>query len=168
MVLKKCSWCIGNPLMEAYHDKEWGRKIKDDKALFELLTLEIFQAGLSWNTVINKRQAFKKAFYDFDVNKVSNFTKKDFNRLLKDESIIRNRQKITATLENAKIIRQIQKGHKTFYNFLKKLPDNNLPELQKAFRQTFKFTGPEITRMFVMAIGKIPPEHDRECFLYKK
>lgn len=168
MALKKCTWCLENLLMEQYHDKEWGRPLRDDNKLFELLTLEIFQAGLSWNIVIKKRDAFNKAFYNFDIDKVSKFTKKDFDRLVNDASIIRNKQKITATIQNAKITKKIQKDHKTFYNFLKKLPDNNLPELQKVFRQTFKFTGPEITKMFVMAIGKIPPEHDKDCFLYKK
>ena len=168
MALKKCDWISGDPLLEEYHDKHWGKSIKDDNALFELLSLEIFQAGLSWKTVLYKREAFKKAFYNFDIEKVSKFNKKDFNRLVNDASIIRNKQKINATLENAKIIRQIQKNHKSFYNYLKKLPDNNLSELQKEFKKTFKFTGPEITRMFVMAIAKIPPEHDKHCFLYKK
>lgn len=167
-MVKKCAWISNDPFLEYYHDKEWGRPLKDDNALFELLILEIFQAGLSWKTVLYKRDAFKKAFANFDIEKVSKFTKKDFNRLINDKNIIRNRQKITATLENAKIIRNIQKVHKSFYNYLKKLPDNNLPALQKVFKKTFKFTGPEITRMFAMAISKIPPEHDKDCFLYKK
>src|SRR6266403_370704 len=97
----RCMWSRNNPLMTAYHDKEWGVPIHDDRALFELLILEGAQAGLSWQTVLNKRENYRRAFNNFDANKIARYKTKDVQRLLADAGIIRNRLKIAAAIQNA-------------------------------------------------------------------
>jgi DNA-3-methyladenine glycosylase I len=98
----RCDWCLSTPLYIEYHDKEWGRPVKDDTVLFEFLILESFQAGLSWLTVLNKRQNFKKAFVNFDARKIARFTPAKVEKLMQDAGIIRNRLKIEAAINNAK------------------------------------------------------------------
>ena len=108
--MKRCKYVnLNNPLYVSYHDNEWGKPVHDDKVFFEFLILEAFQAGLSWECILNKREAFKKAFCEFDVNKVSSFTDQDIERLMADKGIVRNRRKIEASINNAKIFLQIQK-----------------------------------------------------------
>lgn len=159
-----CDWCANDPLLTAYHDDEWGYPLKDDDALFELLTLEIFQAGLSWKTILNRRDGFRKAFDEFSVSKVAEYAEPDIERLVGDAGIIRNRLKIRATVTNAGIIKDLQKDHGSFQAWLDSMPAGDLENYQKVFRKTFKFCGPEITRMFVMAIGMVEVPHDSQCW----
>src|SRR5512140_1531156 len=106
---KRCSWTSDDPLMIAYHDEEWGVPLHDDRKLFEFLVLEGAQAGLSWSTVLNKREHYRKAFQGFDPAIVARFTTRDRQRLLKDAGIIRNRAKIEAAIINARLVLEIQK-----------------------------------------------------------
>ena len=105
----RCEWCLGTQLMIDYHDKEWGASLHDDQKLFEFLVLDTFQAGLSWSTILNKRENFRKAFDNFNPNKITKYDQKKIDKLLSDSSIIRNRLKINATIINAKNFLQIQK-----------------------------------------------------------
>ena len=102
MQKQRCPWVNKNPLMIKYHDEEWGTPVKEDKKLFEYLVLDAFQAGLSWNTIINKRENFRKAFDNFSAKKISKYTKKDIERLMQNKGIIRNKLKIESTITNAK------------------------------------------------------------------
>ena len=99
----RCGWCGTDSLYVKYHDEEWGRLVTDDRLLFEFLTLESAQAGLSWITILRKRERYRKAFYDFDVNKVAQMTEQDVERLMQDEGIVRNRLKIKSAISNAKL-----------------------------------------------------------------
>lgn len=114
----RCGWCGTDPLYIKYHDEEWGKPVYDDQTLFEFLILESAQAGLSWITVLRKRENYRKAFANFDVTKVAAFDDKDVERLLKDEDIIRNRLKITAAIKNAQLFLEIQKEFGSFSNFI--------------------------------------------------
>ncbi|UKJ08176.1 DNA-3-methyladenine glycosylase I [Solitalea lacus] len=116
--LIRCGWCGNDPLYQKYHDEEWGREVRDDKTMFEFLLLESAQAGLSWITILRKRENYRKAFADFDVEKVAAFTEEDIERLLKDEGIIRNRLKITAAITNAKLFIELQKEFGSFNNYI--------------------------------------------------
>jgi DNA-3-methyladenine glycosylase I len=162
----KCGWCVGDPVLERYHDYEWGKPIKDDNRLFERMTLEIFQAGLSWKIILYKRDALRKAFDNFDIRKVAGYNGADIKRLLKDESIIRNRLKINSTVSNARSILKIQNDFGSFSKFLKNL-DPLDKELVKIMKTQFTFMGPEIIRCFFMGIGKIPVKHEKNCWKYK-
>jgi len=115
----RCGWCKVDPLYLKYHDEEWGREVKTDKKMFEFLTLESAQAGLSWLTILRRRNNYKKAFAGFDVKKVAAFNKKDIERLMKDEGIIRNRLKILAAISNAQKFIEVQKEFGSFRNYLK-------------------------------------------------
>ncbi len=120
----RCGWCGNDALYQAYHDKEWGKQVKDDKILFEFLILESAQAGLSWITILKKREGYRKAFSNFDYKKIAKYTEKDVERLLVDPGIIKNRLKITSSINNAKVFMEIQKEHGSFYNYLYSfLPD---------------------------------------------
>ena len=112
-----CTWCLCNEKMKKYHDEEWGRLVTDDRLLFEFLTLESAQAGLSWITILRKREGYRKAFYDFDANKVAQMTEQDVERLMQDEGIVRNRLKIKSAISNAKLFIAIQKEFGSFYNY---------------------------------------------------
>ncbi len=116
---KRCQWCGNDPLYIEYHDKEWGREVKDDKKMFEFLVLESAQAGLSWITILRRREAYRKAFADFDVEKVAAFTAKDVERLMENVEIIRNRRKIESTISNAQHFLKIQQEFGSFCNYLK-------------------------------------------------
>ena len=113
----RCGWCCTDSLYVKYHDEEWGRLVTDDRLLFEFLTLESAQAGLSWITILRKRERYRKAFYDFDVNKVAQMTEQDVERLMQDEGIVRNRLKIKSAISNAKLFIAIQKEFGSFYNY---------------------------------------------------
>ena len=162
----RCDWATGDPLMEQYHDTEWGFPAKDDQELFKRLTMQIFQAGLSWKTILHRQKAFLKAFSKFDIVTVAKYNEKDVERLREDKSIIRNKLKIESTIENAKRIQNLQNEFGSFQNYLDQLP-NDLETLQKELKKTFKFMGPEIARMFVMSIGKIEVPHDPKCWRYE-
>ena len=114
----RCAWATISELDQNYHDEEWGVPCFDDQKLFEILTLEVMQAGLSWSTILKKREGFREAFEQFDIHKVSQFTKDDVETLLQNPNIIRHRQKIEATIQNAKIILQLQNQYGSFHEFL--------------------------------------------------
>lgn len=114
----RCAWCGTDPLYVRYHDEEWGKPVYDDQTLFEFLVLESAQAGLSWITVLRKRENYRKAFGNFDVSKVAAFTEEDIERLLQDEGIIRNRLKINAAVTNARLFLGIQKEFGSFSDYI--------------------------------------------------
>lgn len=113
----RCGWCGADSLYMKYHDEEWGKLITDDKLLFEFVTLESAQAGLSWITILRKREGYRKAFHHFDVTKVADMTEQDVERLMQDEGIVRNRLKIKAAISNAKAFIAIQEEFGSFYNY---------------------------------------------------
>lgn len=117
--IARCGWCGTDPLYIKYHDEEWGRFVSDDKTMFEFLVLESAQAGLSWITILRKREGYRKAFAGFDVQKVARFTEKDVEKLILNEGIIRNRLKIKATITNARAFIEVQKEFGSFCNYLK-------------------------------------------------
>ncbi|MEZ5025680.1 MAG: DNA-3-methyladenine glycosylase I [Chitinophagales bacterium] len=114
----RCGWCVGKPLYEKYHDEEWGKPTYDDKKHFEFLVLESAQAGLSWWTILQRRQGYKKAFADFDYKKVAKFSEEKIEKLMQDASIIRNRAKIKAAVNNAQRFMEVQKEFGSFSNYI--------------------------------------------------
>ena len=157
-----------NNVHRIYHDNFYGFSIQDDDELFERLVLEINQAGLSWSTILNKQQNFKKAYKDFDIKKVASFKEKDFERLINDAGIIRNRLKINAAIENAKTILQLQKEFGSFKKWLDHHHPKTRAEWVKLFKTHFKFTGGEIVNEFLMSTGYLPGAHIESCPVYKK
>jgi DNA-3-methyladenine glycosylase I len=151
-----------------YHDKEYGFPIDDDNHLFARLILEINQAGLSWTTILNKKDNFFRAFDDFNVDKVARYGEKQRERLLADAGIIRNRLKVDATIENAKTIKALQKEYGSFKNWLDKHHPMSKEEWVKLFKKTFRFTGGEIVGEFLMSTGYLPGAHSEGCPIYKK
>jgi DNA-3-methyladenine glycosylase I len=184
--MQRCAWVkTGDKLYERYHDKEWGVIVKSDRKLFEFIILESAQAGLSWLTVLRKRQNYKKAFANFDPKKVASFTARDVQRLLNDAGIIRNRAKILAAINNAKIFLEIQKEFGSFYTYqwsfvgnqqishhLKKLSDypTVIPEAEAFAKDLknrgFKFFGPTVAYAHMQAVGVVN-DHMRTCYLAK-
>lgn len=178
--MKRCKWCnLNNELYIEYHDNEWCKPNFDDKYLFEMLILESFQAGLSWECVLNKREYFRESFDNFDIDKICNYDNKKIQELLNNEKIIRNKLKINATINNSKIFKSIQIEFGSFYNYLRiftndkiiyevdkttnKLSDTLSSDLQK---RGMKFVGSTIIYSYLQAIGIIY-SHDKECFMYK-
>ena len=178
---KRCKWCnLKNELYVKYHDEEWCRENFDDKYLYEMLILESFQAGLSWECVLNKREDFRKAYDNFDIDKVILYDDKKVSELLSNEKIKRNKLKIKASINNSKIFKKIQKEYGSFCNYLKtftkgkkvyeinkttsELSDNISKDLNK---RGMKFVGSTIIYSYLQAIGVVN-SHDKECFLYKK
>jgi DNA-3-methyladenine glycosylase I len=180
--LDRCSWAQNDPLMQAYHDDEWGRPERDSRALWESLMLDGFQAGLSWITILRKREAFRKAFRGFDPKKVARFTEKDIARLLQDASIIRSRAKIEATIKGAQIYCEMEAagedfaawiwglaGGKTLHNHIRTMADipakTALSEsISTALKKRgFKFVGPVIVYAWLQATG-IVDDHVTTCF----
>lgn len=151
-----------------YHDNHYGFPIYDDNELFERFVLEINQAGLSWGTILNKQQNFKKAYHNFDIEKIAAYQEKDFNRLMQDVGIIRNRLKIKAAIENANRILTIKKEHGSFRHWLDRHHPMTKEEWTKLFKKTFVFTGGEIVNEFLMSIGLLEGAHDKDCSIYKK
>ncbi|MFY7828121.1 MAG: DNA-3-methyladenine glycosylase I [Flectobacillus sp.] len=146
-----------------YHDHHYGFPIHDDNALFGRLILEINQAGLSWETILKKEQAFKEAYSHYDIDKVASYTEEDRERLLADAGIIRNRLKINAAIENAKKIQVLQKEYGSFEKWLEAHHPKTKEEWVKLFKKTFKFTGGEIVGEFLMSIGYLKGSHDDDC-----
>lgn len=151
-----------------YHDTQYGFPIDNDHELFERLILEINQAGLSWNTILNKQDNFKRAYDNFDIATVASYGQPDTDRLLNDAGIIRNRLKIDAAIHNAQVILNLQKTHGSFKNWIHAHHPREKPEWIKLFKQTFKFTGGEITGEFLMSIGILPGTHTSDCLIYTK
>jgi DNA-3-methyladenine glycosylase I len=184
--MNRCAWGSSNPLMIEYHDKEWGVPVHDDRRLFEFLILEGMQAGLSWNTILNKRENFRRAFAEFDVEKVARFGKRDVNRLLKDAGIIRNRLKIEAAINNARRFLEVQHEFGSFdayiWSFVNGQPIKNgrrslkdIPAktplsdaISKDLKQRgFKFVGSTIVYAHMQATGMVN-DHTVDCFRYQE
>jgi DNA-3-methyladenine glycosylase I len=182
---ERCVWANHNPLMIKYHDKEWGVPVHDDKRLFEFLILEGAQAGLTWQTVLNKRENYRKALSNFDPSKIARYSNKDVKRLLSNSGIIRNRLKITATIINAKKFLEVQKEFGSFdayiWQFVGNKPIKNNFESIKEIPATtkesdtmskdlvkrgFKFAGSTICYAFMQAVGMVN-DHTINCFRYK-
>ena len=163
-----CSIAPGHPFHGPYHEFEYGFPIEDDSALFERLALEINQAGLSWLTVLKKREAFRDAFDNFDIDRVARYSTKQRNRLLRDQGIIRNRLKIDAVIENAKRLVSIRDAHGSFGSWLEANHPLGKPEWVKLFKNTFLFTGGEITGEFLISTGYLPGAHVPDCPVFKK
>lgn len=153
-------------LHKAYHDKLYGFPIHDDNELFGRLILEINQAGLSWETILKKEISFRKAYDNFNIEKVASYNEADKERLLADIGIIRNRLKINAAIENAKIILQLQKEYGSFEWWLEHHYSKSKEEWVKLFKKTFKFTGGEIVNEFLMSIGYLQGAHSQNCEIY--
>jgi len=151
-----------------YHDNEYGFPIDDDNQLFARLILEINQAGLSWTTILNKKDNFFKAFNNFDIAKIANYKQKQIDRLLNDVGIIRNRLKVEAAIENAKKVKLLQKEFGSFKNWLNHHHPKTKEEWVKLFKQNFKFTGGEIVNEFLLSTGYLPGAHIETCPVYKK
>jgi len=151
-----------------YHDTAYGFPIEDDNELFERFILEINQAGLSWTTILNKQQNFKKAFHQFNIKKAASYKEKDRQRLLSDAGIIRNRLKVDAAIHNANVILQFQKEFGSFKKWLDNFLPATKPESMKLFKKTFKFTGGEIVNEFLVSTGYLPGSHIKSCPINKK
>ena len=176
---KRCTWAASNELMQAYHDSEWGVPQRDSRMLWEMLMLEGFQAGLSWITVLRKREVFRQAFADFDPVKVANFNEDDINRLMNNEGIIRARAKIQATINGAKIYCEMMARGESFSDFCWSFTEGKVlngngssvpvmtplsEEISKELkRRGFKFVGPTIVYAWMQAVG-IVNDHASDCF----
>jgi DNA-3-methyladenine glycosylase I len=182
----RCDWCLADPIYIKYHDKEWGVPVYNDKKLFEFLVLEGAQAGLSWLTILKRRQGYKDAFCNFDASHVARLTQRDVQRLLKNERIIRNKLKIECTVSNAKAFLQIQEEFGSFsdysWNFVdgkpiisKRRTLKDIPATSKesdAFskdlkQRGFKFVGSTIIYAHMQAVGMVN-DHLTSCFRYKE
>ncbi len=182
----RCSWCVGKPLYEQYHDTEWGVPVYDDKVLFEFLVLESAQAGLSWWIILQKREGYRKLFAGFDYKKIAKFTDAKIDTISMNPAIIRHRGKVAATVENAKRFMAIQKEFGSFSNYLWKFvggkPINSNYATLKQIQSTtsvsdtiakdlkkrgFKFMGPTIVYAYMQACGLVN-DHIIDCFRHKQ
>lgn len=163
-----CKVAPGHPVHGPYHDLEYGFPVREEHLLFERLVLEINQAGLSWLTILTKRENFRAAYDDFDVDKVARYGARDRARLLADAGIIRNRLKVDAAIENARRLREIRASHGSFATWLDAHHPLDKPRWVKLFKQTFAFTGGEITGEFLVSTGYLPGAHDQTCPVYAK
>ena len=168
------SYCAVVKMMDAdnvhrhYHDKQYGFPIYSDDELFGRLILEINQAGLSWTTILNKQENFRKAYHKFSIKKIAAYEEADRQRLLADAGIIRNRLKVDAAIHNAKVILELQKEYGSFKKWLDLQHPQSKDEWTKLFKKTFKFTGGEIVNEFLMSTGYLPGAHISSCPIYKK
>jgi DNA-3-methyladenine glycosylase I len=151
-----------------YHDNHYGFPIHDDDELFGRLILEINQAGLSWETILKKEISFRTAYSNFNIKKVAAYTENDRERLLGDAGIIRNRLKINAAIENAKVILILQKEFGSFDKWLEHHHPKTIEEWVKLFKKTFRFTGGEIVNEYLMSIGYLRGAHSEDCPIYNK
>ncbi len=185
--IRRCAWStFDDPLYLAYHDDEWGRPVRDDRTIYEFLVLETFQAGLSWRTVLHKRENFRKAFAGFDPRKVATFTARDVSRLMKDAGIIRNRAKIEAAIHNARLFLQVQKEFGTFskymWSWVGGKPIRHTIRTAKDFpvfteeavawskdlkKRGFRFLGPTVVYAHMQAVGMVN-DHMVGCFRSRK
>jgi len=151
-----------------YHDTQYGFPIHNDNELFGRLILEINQAGLSWNTILNKQENFRRAYSNFDIQTVANYDEKERMRLLNDAGIIRNKLKVNAAIHNAGVILSLQKEHGSFEKWLDHHHPKTKDEWVKLFKKTFKFTGGEITNEFLMSSSYLKGAHSENCHIYKE
>ena len=183
---QRCGWCMGDPLYEAYHDEEWGVPVYDDLKLFEFLILETFQAGLSWITILRKRENFRAVFDAFDYTKVAQYDAAKFDSLIIDKGIIRNKLKIKAAISNAQAFIEIQKEFGSFSNYIWRFTDgkpikNAVKDYKKAPPNTplsdqvskdlksrgFKFVGSTVVYAHMQATGMVN-DHETDCFRYNE
>lgn len=184
-MIKRCEWVdLKNPLYVKYHDNEWGVPVHNDRLLFEMLILEGAQAGLSWSTVLAKRENYKKAFDDFNVSKISKYNKVKIAELLQDKGIIRNKLKINSAVQNAKAFIEIQKEFGSFDAYIwefvnKKQIQNSFEEIadmpvrtdlsekisKDLKKRGMNFVGPTIIYAFMQAVGMVN-DHEKKCFKY--
>jgi len=184
--MKRCSWPGNDELMIKYHDEEWGLPLHDDKKLFEFFVLDAFQAGLSWRTVLHKRENFRKAFQDYNLKKIANYKNKDFERLMNDEKIIRNKLKIQSSITNAQKFQEVQKEFGSFSKYIWQFTNHksiknswtNLKQLPAKTKESdamsldlkkrgFKFIGSTICYAFMQAAGMVN-DHVIDCFRYRE
>ena len=184
--MKRCEWCGSDPLYVAYHDEEWGVPVHDDRVLFEYLTLEGAQAGLSWLTILKKRDNYRRAFDGFDYERVANYTDADIERLLGDAGIVRNRLKVTSTIDNARGVLDIRAEFGSLdaylWRFVDGIPVQNewanladMPaktDLSDAMskdlkKRGFRFVGSTICYAFMQAVGMVN-DHTTDCFRYEQ
>ena len=177
LIMKRCKWCNeNNPLYVDYHDHEWGVLNIDDKYLYEMLILESFQAGLSWECVLNKREAFRIAYDNFDIDKVIKYSDNKFNSLVNNKDIIRNKLKIKASINNSIIFKSIQEEYGSFYKYLCTYWDGNIIyEFDKTtnelsdliskdlYKRGMRFVGSVIIYSYLQAVGIIN-SHEDDCF----
>jgi len=182
----RCGWCKGDTLYENYHDEEWGVPVKDDSKLFEFLILETFQAGLSWITILRKRENFRRAFDNFDYKKVANYNQDKIDELLQDKGIVRNKLKINATITNAAAFMQIQHKFGSFSEYIWAFVDgkpikNSFKDYRNAPSNTelsdriskdlkkrgFKFVGSTVIYAHMQATGMVN-DHEITCFRYNE
>lgn len=177
----RCKWCnLKNPLYIDYHDNEWCKLNLEEHYLFEMLILESFQAGLSWECVLNKRENFRKAYDNFDIDKICSYDENKINELLINTNIIRNKLKIRASINNAKIFKKLQQEYGSFQNYLKQYTHDEViletgkttndlsDEISKHLKkQGMRFVGSTIIYSYLQAIGVIS-SHEKECYLYKE
>lgn len=156
---------VGN-VHRQYHDTQYGFPIHDDNELLGRLILEINQAGLSWDTILKKQENFRKAYSNFNVNKIASYAETDRERLLSDAGIIRNKLKVNAAIHNANVIVGLQKSHGSFESWLNHHHPLTKDEWVKLFKKTFKFTGGEITNEFLMSTGYLQGAHHPDCPVY--
>jgi DNA-3-methyladenine glycosylase I len=166
-----CEYIRDHPedmLNSQYHNLEYGFPLQEDARLFERLVLEINQAGLSWNTILKKKENFELAYAGFDIDKVAAFDESDRTRLLNDAGIIRNRLKVNAAIENARRIQILRGGYGSFKGWLDAHQDLSREAWVKLFKQTFLFTGGEIVGEFLMSTGYLPGAHDTDCPVFQQ
>ena len=178
MCKNRCSWVSNDDIYIKYHDEEWAVPTYDDEELFEMLILELFQAGLSWITILKKRENFKKAFDDFNIDKIINYDLEKIEELMKNEGIIRNRRKIESTINNAKIFKEMQKEYGSFSNYIWGFTNGEIikaeylteSDLSKKIskdlkKHGMKFVGPTIIYSYLESIGIID-NHEEKCYKY--
>jgi DNA-3-methyladenine glycosylase I len=184
--LKTCTWPGNDDLMIAYHDEEWGTPVHDDKKHFEFLVLDTFQAGLSWKTILHRREHFRKAFAGFDAKKVAKFTEKEVEKLLQNEGIIRNKLKVRGTIKNAQLFLQVQKEQGSFDKYIwqftgnktlnaKRKASHEIPSfspesdaMSKALKKLgFAFVGTTICYAYMQAAGMVN-DHLVSCYRHKQ
>jgi len=185
-MVKRCAWCGDDPLYVAYHDEDWGVPVYDDQLLFEMLTLEGAQAGLSWLTILRKRENYRKAFHNFDAYKISRYDQKEIDRLMQDAGVVRNRLKIESTIKNARGFLLLQEEFASFADYLWRFVDGKpitntwkdlsaIPpntkisdQLSKDLKKRgFNFVGSTICYAFMQSIGMVN-DHTTECFRYQE
>lgn len=184
--LNRCGWCLSSELYMEYHDKEWGKPLYDDRLLFEFLVLESFQSGLSWITILNKRENFRQAYDNFDIEAVAKYNDDKFEELMNNSGIIRNSAKIAASINNAKLVKQIQSQHGSFQKYiwefvggkpiknewesLDQVPsqtDISIKMSKQMKKEGFNFLGPTTCYSFMQATGMVN-DHLNSCFRYNQ
>lgn len=164
----RCNWCANDLLLSTYHDLEWGHYAGDDEEYryFEKMALEIFQAGLSWRTILYKRENFRRAFDNFHVDTVALYGEQKIAQLLDDAGIVRNRKKIDAVIHNARQIIVLREQFGSFPAYLATLNVTEIDKVHKEFKKRFQFMGSTVTESFLQTVGKIPVRHEPQCWLY--